>query len=278
MGILNSSSVGALNATFDTTNIANLATTGVVVSGTWIGTLTFQGSLNGTDFFDILALPAQDGKISSTTAVNGSFYVNSGGLTSVRLKMTAYSSGSATVITYGTGPSVFDRQISTLVGNTDGTRIGNVGERLKTDTDFSGNALANSAAFTSKTRVIVLTSTINLASGSYTNCYTYSGSGLLYGFNVEFNNASIIVRLQVDGEIIFDGVTISTLNGLLGTGNDAARRQAGTGIVTSSATIDWSLKQPIKYSSSVTISADANGGVLFSRTFTQGIVYLSKET
>lgn len=165
-----------------------------------------------------------------------------------------------------------------LLGGTDGAAIGNTGDRLKVDANVTGLGTGITPAFTSKSRVVVLTSTVQLATGSYTNCYTYSGSGLLYGFNVEFNNTSIIVRLQVDGETIFDGVTIATLNGLLGTGNDASRRQAGTGIVTSSATIDWSLKQPIKFNSNVTISADANGGVLLSRNFTQGIIYLSKET
>lgn len=165
-----------------------------------------------------------------------------------------------------------------LIGGTDGTTIGNTSDKLKVSADITGSSVANAAAFTSKSRVVVQTNTVTLSTGSYTNIFSYSGSGLLYGFNIEFNNTSIIVRLQVDGETIFDGVSIATLNGLLGTGNDAARRQAGTGIVTSSATIDWSLKQPIKYSSSVVISADANGGVLLSRNFTQGIFYLSKET
>lgn len=165
-----------------------------------------------------------------------------------------------------------------MLGGTDGTPVGNTGDRLKVDAAISGSSGASANSFTSKTRVIVQTSTINLANGSYTDIFNYSGSGLLYGFNVEFNNTAIIVRLQVDGETVFSGVSIATLNGLLGTGNDAARRQAGTGIVTSSATIDWSLKQPLKYNSSVVISADANGGVLLSRSFTQGIIYLSKET
>lgn len=165
-----------------------------------------------------------------------------------------------------------------LLGGTDGTKIGNTGDKLKVSADISGSAVANAAAFTSKSRVVVQTSTINLATGSYTNVFSYSGSGLFYGFNAEFNNTGIICRLQVDGETIFDGISIATLNGLIGTGNDAARRQAGTGIVTSSSTIDWSLKQPIKYSSSVVISADAGGGGILTRSFTQGIFYLSKET
>lgn len=149
---------------------------------------------------------------------------------------------------------------------------------VKVDANISTISGAVSTAFTPKTRVVFLTSPVALSSGSYTNVYTYSGSGLIYGFNIEFNNTAVVVKVQIDGETIFDGVSIATMNGLIGTGNDAARRQAGTGIVTSSSTIDFSMKQPIKYSSNITISADANGGGLLSRNFTQGIVYLSKET
>lgn len=165
-----------------------------------------------------------------------------------------------------------------LLGGTDATTIGNTGDRLKVSADIVSTSGNVSPAFSPKVRVDVLTTDVVLTTGSFTNIYTYSGTGLLHGFNVEFNNINVIVRLQIDGETIFSGVTIATLNGLLGTGNDAARRQAGGGIVTSSATIDWSLKHPIKFSSNVTISADGNGGILFSRSFDQGIIYISKET
>lgn len=165
---------------------------------------------------------------------------------------------------------------STITGGTDGTAIGNASDRLKVDiASVSGTV---TASFSSKIRAEASFTTIALSTGSFTNIYTYSGTGFLHGFNIEFNNASIIPRLQIDGETVFSAFSISQWNSLLGTGNDAARRQAGGGIVTSGSTIDFSMKQPIKFNSSVTISADANGGVLLSRNFTQGLFYISKET
>lgn len=134
------------------------------------------------------------------------------------------------------------------------------------------------ASFSSKTRVVYLTSTINIpAGGGYTTVFSYSGSGFLYGFNVEFNNVNITVKLVIDGQTIFDGVDISTLNGFVVTANDISRRQNGNGIVTSSSTLDWSLKLPVQYATSVVISAASSTG-LIARTFNQGIIYLSKET
>lgn len=168
------------------------------------------------------------------------------------------------------------RALHTNLRNNSGTEVGTSASPLFIDA--SATTFLAADAFTSKTRVVVLTSAVTLATGSCTNFFTYSGSGLFHGFNAEFNNAQVIVKLTVDGETIFDGASIATLNSLLVTGNDVARRQNGTGIVTSSATLDWSMKKPIKYSSNITICADANGGVLLSRSFSQGIVYLSKET
>jgi len=165
-----------------------------------------------------------------------------------------------------------------LLGGTDATAIGNTSDRLKVDASISSVTAAVSAAYSSKTRVVTLSNNISISSGGgYTTVYTYSGSGFLIGFNLEFNNTDIVVRLRIDGEVVFDGTSIGTYNGYLVTANDTGRRQGGSGIVTSSSTLDWSLKQPIRYGTSVTIDASTGGG-LFTRTFNQGIIYLTKET
>lgn len=166
----------------------------------------------------------------------------------------------------------------TIIGGTDGTLIGNTGDKLKTEVSFSGGEIAKSSAFSCKTRVEVQTSTINLVTATFTNVFSYSGSGLLYGFSIEFNNSSIIPQLKIDGETIFTGHTISILGGYTVTANSTDRRQAGHGLVITASTVDWSLKSPIRYATSIEISADANGGTLLARSFTGGIIYLSKET
>lgn len=165
-----------------------------------------------------------------------------------------------------------------LLGGTDGTKIGNTSNRLLVDAQISALTSAISPSLSSKTRVVTITNSVNIpAGGGYTSVFSYTGSGVLVGFNVEFNNTDIVLRLRVDGEVIFDGTSISTYNSLLVTANSTDRRQMGSGIVTSSATIDWSLRLPLRYASSVVIDASTGGGLL-TRTFNQGMIYLTKET
>lgn len=130
----------------------------------------------------------------------------------------------------------------------------------------------------SKNLKIELPAAVILAAG-YNTIYTYpAGSGYLHGFNLEFNNTSIIARLKIDGVTVFDLKTLNQYNALAATSNNTARYQAGGGLVLNSSTIDFSFKRPIRFESSVLIEADPNGGVLLSRNFNQGIVYITKDT
>lgn len=165
-----------------------------------------------------------------------------------------------------------------IKGGTDSALIGNTGDRLKTDVSISSITGAVSASYSSKTRVDLVTSSVNLSTGSYTTCYSYTGSGLLIGLSAEFNNAAILFRLQVDGENILTANSLTTLGGFQVTSNSTDRRQSGSGVVINGANIDISFRQPIRFTSNVTIAADANGGVLLTRQLSQALVYIVKET
>lgn len=162
-----------------------------------------------------------------------------------------------------------------IKGNTDDTYIGNVSDRLKVDANFSNSV---TGSYSSKARLDASLSSVTLSTGSYTTIYNYSGTGYLIGFSVEFNNSSIIPRLQVDGETIFDTLTTSQWSSLQVTNNSTDRRQSGSGLVVSGANIDFSFRNPIKFTSGINIAADANGGVVLSRTATAYLVYIVKET
>lgn len=165
-----------------------------------------------------------------------------------------------------------------IEGATDGTLIGNVSDRMKVDASITSASGGVISSYSKKTRVEVLTTPISItSSSSYTTVYTRSGSGLLIGFNLEFNNTAIVVKIDCDGDVILDGTDIGAFNLFLVTANDTIRRQSGSGVVTSSSTIDWSLRNPIAYATSLTISARLTSGAT-ARTFNQGIVYLTKET
>jgi hypothetical protein len=67
----------------------------VQVTGTWVGTLTFQGSLDGTNWFD-MTMGSINGTVTpaTSTTVNGIFNKPAGaGILFFRCNMTAYTSG-----------------------------------------------------------------------------------------------------------------------------------------------------------------------------------------
>ena len=64
-------------------------------TGTWSGTFTAEGTVDGTTWFATRVYSGSDGVLTLTA--NGIFYVASGGLHSVRLRASSWSSGTAVV-------------------------------------------------------------------------------------------------------------------------------------------------------------------------------------
>lgn len=279
-GYVESSGSGTINALNGAVTISCPATSTamLVVSGTWVATLAFEASVDSITYFSIQAQTVPGNAGVTSTVANGQFGLSVGGFQSVRIRASAYTSGTATV-TYNTDSNA-NTSISPDVinGGTDGTPIGNTSDRLKVDTTLSSITGAVTASFSSKTRVELVTTPVNLSTGSFTNYYSYSGSGYIIGFSSEFNNAAIIPRFTVDGENIFTGNSLTTLGGFQATSNTTDRRMNGQGIVINGANIDVSFRQPVRFASTISLSADANGGVLLTRQLTQALIYIIKET
>lgn len=67
------------------------------VSGTWTGTLTFEGTADGGNWNTILMTKTVDGSTATTTTANGTFAVPNAGFQQVRARATATITGNATV-------------------------------------------------------------------------------------------------------------------------------------------------------------------------------------
>ena len=96
-----SESLGALNAATTTTHASSsgfggLPGVAIQVTGTFTGTLTFQGSVDGATWVAIGAVPAAGGAEVSTTAATGLWMITRVP-PFVRVQMTAFTSGSAVV-------------------------------------------------------------------------------------------------------------------------------------------------------------------------------------
>lgn len=69
----------------------------VQITGTWVGTITFEGSVDGTNWNPVNAVAASTSIPQSTTVVNGLFRLTPAGLLQLRANMTTYTSGTATL-------------------------------------------------------------------------------------------------------------------------------------------------------------------------------------
>lgn len=67
------------------------------VSGTFSGTLTFEGTVNGVRWNTLEVKRVADGTSTTTTTAVGAFYVGNAGFTGVRVRGTTWSSGQARV-------------------------------------------------------------------------------------------------------------------------------------------------------------------------------------
>lgn len=92
--------LGALNATLNLP-ISDVSSAYALISGTWVGTIQFQGTVNGSTFVPLEA--AQGGPTNAYTTAG--FTTNGGvrialpaGFVSIQAVMTAYTSGAATVV------------------------------------------------------------------------------------------------------------------------------------------------------------------------------------
>lgn len=95
--VIGSGTLTAANGTVGVNPAGAVALT-INVSGTYVGTVTFQCDPNGGGTFgSILATVIADGTTASTTTSTGSFAVPNVGCMVVQAKMTSYTSGTAVV-------------------------------------------------------------------------------------------------------------------------------------------------------------------------------------
>lgn len=73
---------------------------GIQITGTWVGTITFQSTIDNTNYTSFRVVKLSDTAAAgiTTTTSNGTFQGTVAGVNQVRIVFTAYTSGTATVI------------------------------------------------------------------------------------------------------------------------------------------------------------------------------------
>lgn len=99
----------------------------VVITGTWAGTITFEGTVDGTNWASINAVAASTSQPQATTTVNGLYRLTPAGLLQIRAIMSAFTSGTATLsmrASLGVGGIFANQILPTKI--TDGTNTATI--------------------------------------------------------------------------------------------------------------------------------------------------------
>jgi hypothetical protein len=102
---------------------------GFNITGTWSATLTFQFSMDGNVWDNVMAYNPQTGAFASSTTVNGTFEVAVGGYRAFRVVCTPYTSGTAIVCANANvSPSIINTLTTLADGNNNLLAVANRGQ------------------------------------------------------------------------------------------------------------------------------------------------------
>jgi hypothetical protein len=86
-----------------TINVAGMSRLGLQVTGTFVATVTFEVSIDGSNWVAFNVVPAASATPASTATAPGVFLGNVAGFALFRARVSAWSSGAVTVTALATG-------------------------------------------------------------------------------------------------------------------------------------------------------------------------------
>lgn len=172
--------MGALNATVALT-LNGTSSALFVLSGTWVGTVIAEGTLDGFTTSSTLSMVQTTGAISNTgVSANGNYRILvTNGYTQVRLRMSAYTSGtaSATMNASASPSHAYAWQLNPL--NLNGQMAALDGQK----TTYRSSAISIALAATTTDFFTITGSASKTIRVLYTDC-AFTGGGLNYNFQL----------------------------------------------------------------------------------------------
>jgi len=75
---------------------------GIQLTGTWVGTVTFEATIDGVTWVALNMVPSNSATAASTSTANGAWTANVAGYTTVRARFSTATSGTVQVYLQGT--------------------------------------------------------------------------------------------------------------------------------------------------------------------------------
>lgn len=136
-----------------------------------------------------------------------------------------------------------------LIGDSDRTRIGNVGDSLKVT--VNNLEASNFTTFKSDTQITLASNT------TYTTLHSYTGPGKLIGATFVVDNDQVECRIQLDGNTVFEftGEFLSEV-----VNKDASFRASGIfGVTNDGKRLYFTPNTPFSFNTSLVFSARKSG-------------------
>lgn len=78
-------------------DVSGAGAVGIQLTGTWTGTIEFEGSVDGGTFVALNMIPSNSATAATSATGNGAWSANCGGYRRVRARASAWTSGTAVV-------------------------------------------------------------------------------------------------------------------------------------------------------------------------------------
>ena len=197
------------------------------VTGTFSATVTFEGTVGeneGGTWVAIRAVNQNDGVTATTATAAGLYLVNAAGLTFVRARVSAYVSGSVTVVARSVAFPSGDTAVTALAANS-GVDIGDVDVTSVAYTALTYAAPTSASVGTSTTVVLAANASRKWAS------VVNDSANVVY---LAVGNSAVLntgIRLNANGgSVTFggDNLTTQAINGISGTAASVVTVQEAT--------------------------------------------------
>ncbi len=193
------------------------ANVGVQVSGTWVATIVFEATIDGTNWFSIEVFPVGDIAAVASVTTNGQWRFPSSGFNQVRAKTTSYTSGTASLTFLATNAASIIRTVDGVTSFISGygatsntTRVSILAtpytEQLTNAQRSISSSNANDTSAGTGARVVQVTYYDQTMAGPFTENVTLNGTSAV---NTVGTNICFIESMRV--------ITVGTLGNNQGT-------------------------------------------------------------